>query len=139
MKRHRILFVNHNCYLDDSNEAMVASHHQTEALAPHGFAVEALTGAVLELGARADPAGWLAACGLHFPMPGGSRTADARGVADEAPPHLAGAINGVGVTVQVGHPTGHHDPGPEERAGLLQLHERIAARGRFEVVVGYGG
>ncbi len=49
----RILFVASNCYLDDSNGAAVASRGMMEALGRLGFAVEALTGSVVEVGGGA--------------------------------------------------------------------------------------
>ncbi len=135
----RILFVNHVCYLDDSNGAAIASRAQMEALARHGFVVEALTGSVLELDEAADPDAWLAARGLDRPVIGGTWTADARGVRDDIPPHYRTTHNGVSITIHAGQPTRRHDPGPVEHAGFVRLFEAIAARAHPDVVVGYGG
>ncbi len=134
-----ILFVNHNCYLDDSNGAAVASRNQMEALARWGFEVEALTGSVVELGEEVNAAAWLAARGLDAPLLGGTWTADVGGVRVDVPPHFHLTVNGVAVTIHAGHSTRSHHPGPAEHAEFLRLFEMIAARGCPDIVVGYGG
>lgn len=135
----RVLFVNHNCYLDDSNGAAMASRNQMEALARHGFAVEALTGSVLELGDDASAAAWLAARGLDAPEPPASWTADATGVRAAVPAHWRRMLNGVGVMIHAGPTTRRHWPDAAEHAEFLRLFEAVAARGRLDIVVGYGG
>ena len=135
----RILFVNHNCYLDDSNGAAVASRNQMEALARHGFEVEALTGSVLELGDEANVGVWLARQGLDAPLLGGTWTADAGGVRADVPPHYRLTVNGVAITIHAGPSTHRHWPDATEHADFVQLFEAIAARSRPDIVVGYGG
>ena len=135
----RILYVNRNCYLDDSNGAAVASRSMMEALGRMGFAVEALTGSMIEAGPQADPGAWRAGRGLDGFDPGGSWSADPRGIRDDSPPHDRLNVRGVSVTVHRG-PTALR-PESDEADGreFLTLFDAVMARFRPDVLVNYGG
>ena len=135
----RILFCNRNCYLDDSNGAAVASRAMMEALARLGFAVEALTGSMIEAGPQADPNAWRAARGLEPHVAEGTWTADPRGVRDEAPPHDRLVVRGVPLTVHRGSTALTPESDDSERREFLGLFEMVSARFRPDVLVNFGG
>ena len=120
----RVLYVNRNCYLDDSNGAAVASRGMMELLGRIGFGVEALTGAGIELGDEVDPRAWLAS----------------RGVRIEAGTSLAKqVVNGVPTTILVGHPARAGGPDDAESREFLAALDQTITRFRPDVLLTFGG
>ncbi|CAN5894286.1 hypothetical protein BH23PLA1_BH23PLA1_34030 [soil metagenome] len=135
-----ILFAAHSCYLDSSNGAAVASRELMQTLARHGFAVEVLCGSMLNLLEEVEPAAWLRSQGLDFQeVGGGPLTIDASGVWAEEPAHFLLSARGVPVTMHRGPTTKPHRPDAAETREFLALFERVLARSRPDMVVGYGG
>jgi len=125
----RVLYVNRNCYLDDSNGAAVATRALLELLQRQGFAVEALTGAVVEVGQEVAPTDWLVARGLLSPD---------RGPAG-ASPIAHRVVNGVPATILVGHPARGGDPTDDEYRDFLAILDQTLKRFRPDVLLNFGG
>ena len=129
-----------SCYLDNSNGAAVASRELMRVLAGRGFAVEVLCGSLLNLSLEVEPAAWLREQGLSFQeSEGGTLTIDASGVRSDVPPHFLLSVRGVPVTMHRGPSMAPHEPDAAECREFLALFERLVARFRPDVVVGYGG
>jgi glycosyltransferase involved in cell wall biosynthesis len=135
----RVLYCNRNCYFDDSNGAAVASRAMMEALGRMGFAVEALTGSMIEAGPQADPNAWRKAQGVEIPIEGGTWTADPRGIRDESPPHDRLVCKGVPVTVHRGSTRLKVEPDESERREFFNLFQSVTNRFRPDVLVNFGG
>jgi glycosyltransferase involved in cell wall biosynthesis len=111
-----------------------------EALARLGFAAEALTGTVLELGQDVDPETWLAGRGAAFEAGGGRVwTADARRLRADVPPHYRLTVRGVPVTLFRSATTRPHEPDDAEREDFLRLFDATLERFRPDVLVNFGG
>jgi len=134
--RH-VLFFNRSFYFDDSNGAAVASRALLQALARRGFAVEALTGTLMETGRRGDPAEVLAERGLEF-RPSGEPGAPAESPASP-PPHLALDVDGVAVTIHRRDLRRYQAPDPAEAGDLLRLLDSAFDRSAPGVLLTYGG
>jgi len=128
----RILFVSHGCYLDDANGAAVASRALMQAMARRGFAVEALSGTMLDLDQEVDPAGWLAGCGIAFGTSVSEETSP-------IPPHFRLEFRGVPITLHRSPTTRLHDADDAEREGFLFLLGMVLNRFGPDVIVCYGG
>lgn len=139
MTTRKVLFINHNCYFDDSNGAAVASRNQMESLARHGFAVEALTGFVLELADEARAAAWFASRGFGPPGMSGIWPEKPHEIRSDIPAHWRRTVNNVEVTIHSGPTHRPHWPDAAEQVEFLWLYEEIAARSRIDIAVGYGG
>lgn len=137
----RILLVSRHCYLDDSNGAAVSSRDITLLLARLGFAVEVLSGTMLDLAADLDPVSWLAGRGWAAgPAPDQySWSVDARGIHAGTPRHVRLEDSGVPVTLHLGPTTRPHPPDATECEEFLRLFRAVVRRFRPDVVVGYGG
>jgi glycosyltransferase involved in cell wall biosynthesis len=136
----RILYININCYLDDSNGAAVASRAMLQALARRGFAVEALTGAVFELGQEVDLREVLPERRIAFEVCGnGTWSLDARSLRAEVPLHYRTTVRGVPVTIHRGPTTRRHEPDDAECVEFLRLFETTLTRFRPDVMINYGG
>lgn len=134
----KILFVAQSCYLDDSTGAAVATRAMAEALAHRGFAVEALSGTMLDV--DTDPADWLASRGFAFEaFEGGSLTLDSRGLRADVPRHHRLVHGGVSVTLHHGPTSRLHEPDEAEREEFLRLYSAILERFRPDVLVNFGG
>jgi glycosyltransferase involved in cell wall biosynthesis len=135
----RILFTTFHSYLDDSNGAAVASRAMMEALARHGFSVEAFTGTVLELGQDSDPDAWLSSRGIPFETRGGEAWSfDARGVRAEVPTHYRMCVRDVPVTLHRSSTSRPHEPSDSERDDFLKLYDSVLERFRPHVLVNFG-
>jgi hypothetical protein len=136
----RILFVTQSCYLDDSSGAAVATRMAAEALARRGFAVEALTGTMLDLDVDVDPAEWLAGRGIAFePSDGGAWTLDARGLRADVPRHYRMGFHGIPLTLHHSPTSRLHEPDQAERDEFLRLYAAVLERFRPDVLVNLGG
>lgn len=136
----RVLFVAQSCYLDDSNGAAVASRMAAEALARRGFAVEALTGTMLDIDLDVDPVAWLDRQHIAFEVSeGGSLTIDARGLRADVPRHYRLTHHGIPVTLHHSPTARHHEPDEAERDEFLRLYSAVLDRFRPDVLVNYGG
>ena len=136
----RIAFCTHACYLDDSNGAAVASRAMMEALARRGFAVEVLSGTMLELRRDVEIGPWLRERGHRWEEHGGgSLSFDARGVRADEPVHFRLDVRGVPVTLHHGPTSGPHVPEDFERGEFLRLFDAVLDRFRPDVLVNYGG
>jgi glycosyltransferase involved in cell wall biosynthesis len=111
-----------------------------EALARCGFAVEALTGTVLELGQDIDPDAWLIGRGAAFETCGGEAwSLDARGVRSDVPTHYRMRVRDVPVTLHRSETSLPHEPSDREREDFLRLYESVLERFRPDVLVNFGG
>lgn len=136
----RVLSINRSFYFDDSNGAAVANRSLLRSLARLGFRVEALSGAVVDTGVRADPADLLARRSLRFEVAGRvTWFVGAAGIQGPDPPHLRLVSDGVGLTI-------HHRPtGPiratdiAEAGEFLSLVDLHLERFRPDVLLTYGG
>jgi len=138
-RNRRVLYCNRLCYLDDSSGAAVAGRAMMELLGRSGFAVEALTGSMIEAGDQADTDAWRAARGLAGLVAEGTWTADARGVRDDSPPHDRLVVRGVPITVHRGPIAPTFEAGEAERREFLGLFEAVVTRFRPDVLVNFGG
>ena len=135
----RVLFVSFACYLDDANGAAVASRAMMEALARGGFAVEALSGPILECATEADLSAVLTARVLPIQIHGfDAWDAEARRPRPQAPNFACLELLGVPVTIMWG-PTSPHAPSDDEQRGFLYLFDGVCSRFRPDVVVAFGG
>lgn len=135
----KILLVTQSCYLDDSSGAAVASRAAAEALARWGFAIEALTGTMLDLDREIDPADWLARWGIAFEASGGeSWSLDARGLRAEVPRQYRFTLRGVPVTLHQSPTSRLHEPDAAERDEFLRLYTAVLERFRPEVLINFG-
>ena len=136
----RVHFTSHACYLDDSNGAAVASRALMQTLERHGFAVEVLSGTMLDLSHDVDFTTWLGARGFSVPSYGAtSWSVDASGIRlDHPSPHRLNA-QGVPVTLCRSPTTRPHTPDLVERTEFLHLFEAVLDRFRPDVLVNYGG
>jgi len=134
----RVMFVTHACYLDDSNGASVASRAMMQALARRGFAVEVLSGAMLDLDRELDSGHWLR---QDAPEDRGEAvvSAGSGGVRAHGSPHSRRTDRGVPITLYHGTNTRPHHPDALETAEFLELFEATYDRFRPDVLVGYGG
>jgi len=140
MTMRRVLLTTHSCYLDDSNGAAVASRALMQTLERRGFAVEVLSGTMLDLAQDVDLAAWLGVRGFSFQSYGGtSWSVDASGIRPEQPRHYRLNARGVPVTLHHGATTRPHAPDSVERAEFLHLFEAVLDRFRPDVLINYGG
>ncbi len=136
----RVLFFAHSCYLDDSNGVTVASRATMEALSRRGFAVEALSGVILESASEVDADSWLVGRGIRFEVVAGETlTVDARGVRADFPHHFRADVAGVPIAIHRSPTSRPHDPDPSERAEILSLLGRTLDRFRPHVLLNIGG
>jgi Glycosyltransferase Family 4 len=136
----RVLFVTQSCYLDDSGGAAVAMRAAAEALARRKFAVDALTGTMLDLHVDVAPADWLAGRGLVSEASnGGSWTLDSSGLRAEMPRHYRLRHGGVSLTLHPSPTSRLHEPDEAERDEFLLLYSAILERFRPDVLVNFGG
>jgi glycosyltransferase involved in cell wall biosynthesis len=111
-----------------------------EALARRGFAVEALTGTMLDLNLDVDPAEWLAGRGLGFEVSdGGSRTLDSRGLRADMPRHYRLSRGAVHLTLHHSPTSRLHVPERAELDEFLLLYSATLERFRPDVLVNFGG
>jgi glycosyltransferase involved in cell wall biosynthesis len=139
IRRRRVLFCNRNCYFDDANGAAVASRAMMEALSRLGFAVEALTGSMIEAGPQADPHAWRKAHGIEISFEGATLTVDPRGIRNDAPPQDRRVVRGVPVTVHRGSTKVARETEEAEAREFLELFDSVSARFRPDVLVNFGG
>ena len=141
MVTRRVMHCSVFLYLDFSNGAATANRSLMECLARHGFAVEVLSGTLVDSGGGQDPAGLLSAMNLAFESDGGyfGWTVGTAGVIAAYPPCLRGTLRGVPFTV---HHRRSSCQGELDRAvadEFLCLFDAAVARFRPDVLVTYGG
>jgi len=139
MAIRRVLFVSHGCYLDDSNGAAVASRALMELLRRHGFAVEVLSGVMLDSNRDVDMNTWLVGRRCSFAPELEGSDIDAGGRRVPIPPHFRLTHRGVPITLHRGSTTKLHDADDRERVEFLQLFDLTMTRFPADVVVCYGG
>jgi len=124
-----ILFASHTCYLDTYNGASVATRSLMECLARRGFAVEALSGSLLESTGGEDFALWLARREFAF-----EKSCDPLG-------QTAYRTHASGVAVTLcGCPTTiPHIPDEAERRSFIRIFQETIDRFRPDIVVNFGG
>jgi len=109
-----------------------------QALARRGFAVEVLSGAMLDLDRELEPGHRLR---QQAPEDRGEAvfSAGTSGVRAHAPPHSRRNDRGVPITLHHGPTTRPHHPDVLETAEFLELFEATYDRFRPDILVGYGG
>ena len=134
----RILFLVYGCYLDDSNHDAVAGWATLGRLRRAGFAVEAMSGSMLDVGREVDLGEWLTERGYQVGPPIEDWGMDAAGERVEIPPHYRVRYDGVWVTIHRG-PTCLHDADDAGRAEFLRLLDATLARFPADVLIAAGG
>ncbi len=130
----RVLYCAINCYLDPSNGAAVAGRMMMECLTRRGFATEALTGAMFDVGLDDEPGSWLARLGLSPRRDEGAGCAKGgRSVIVDRMVH-----RGVPVALHRSASTKSHPYDLSERDGYLALLEDTVDRFRPDLIVNYG-
>ncbi len=132
----RILLVSYACYLDDFAPASIARRRLLEALARRHFAVEALCGPALGLGAEVDLPTWLLERGWEFHHES-MRAADGRTPGENRtilPAHLALAVGPVPITLLSGGRTTSREATDRDRSDFVTLFRATAERFAPDVV-----
>ncbi len=138
--RRRILSVARACYLDQFSGTAAVCRSISQAMARHGFAVEAITGAVFQSAGPYDhPGAYLAEHGFVFATDDAAAwTTDSRGPRAAVPRHHRGTVEGVLVTIHRGADERPYEPNGADTEEFLSLLEGTMARSRPDVLVNFG-